>query len=226
MSLDSLRIVADERERKSGIPQLLKKAGLDLEVKTLPVGDYIVSSETVVERKSIQDLVSSVFDGRLFDQCSRLREHYAHPILALEGNPEDLADILENPLVFYGAVSSAALDYNVSVISTPDAEHTARLLASMAARRGASQGPLLKKIRKYQDIQRQQLTVLGSLPGVGETLSQRMLERFGSPMEVLAASTADLAKVPGLGRARAQRIRRVLEEHPVESSNDNQKRLE
>ena len=33
------------------------------EIKTLPVGDYIVAPETIVERKSISDLISSVFDG-------------------------------------------------------------------------------------------------------------------------------------------------------------------
>ena len=63
--IENLRIIVDERERKSGIPELLKSVGLNLEMKTLPIGDYIVAPETVVERKSIRDLMSSVFDGRL-----------------------------------------------------------------------------------------------------------------------------------------------------------------
>ena len=70
MKLENLRIIVDERERKSGIPDLLKSVGLNLEMKTLPIGDYIVAPETVVERKTISDLVSSIFDGRLFDQSS------------------------------------------------------------------------------------------------------------------------------------------------------------
>ena len=63
MNLGDLRIVVDERERKSGIPDLLKSVGLNLEMKTLPIGDYIVAPETIVERKSIRDLMASVFDG-------------------------------------------------------------------------------------------------------------------------------------------------------------------
>ena len=70
MNLRKLRIVIDEREKKSGIPDLLKGIGISLEIKMLPVGDYIVAPETVVERKTISDLVSSIFDGRLFDQCN------------------------------------------------------------------------------------------------------------------------------------------------------------
>jgi len=69
VKLDTLRIVVDERERKSGIPDLLRAIGINIEMKTLPIGDYIVGPETVVERKSISDLVSSIFDGRLFDQA-------------------------------------------------------------------------------------------------------------------------------------------------------------
>ena len=51
MRIKDLRIIIDERERKSGIPKLLQKIGINVEVKTLPIGDYIVSHETVVERK-------------------------------------------------------------------------------------------------------------------------------------------------------------------------------
>lgn len=225
MSRQELRIVADERERKSGIPALLKKAGLNVEVKTLPVGDYIVASETVVERKSVSDLLSSVFDGRLFDQCSRLREHFEHPVLVVEGSVDELDQITENPLVFYGAMSSVALEYRIPVLPTPDAGQTARLLVSMAAKKKSAPGPFLKKIRKYPDAQRQQLSVLCSLPGVGETLAARLLERFGSPMAALGASSADLGKVPGLGRARAGRIRKMLDKKFAAESGAEQQRL-
>ena len=62
MRIKDLRIIIDERERKSGIPKLLQKIGINVEVKRLPIGDYIVSHETVVERKSISDFISSIFD--------------------------------------------------------------------------------------------------------------------------------------------------------------------
>ena len=47
MNLKNLRIVVDEREKKSGIPGLLKGIGINLEIKTLPIGDYIVAPETI-----------------------------------------------------------------------------------------------------------------------------------------------------------------------------------
>lgn len=105
MKIDQLRIIVDEREKKSGIPDLLKAVGVNIEIKTLPVGDYIVAPEIVVERKSIRDLISSIFDGRLFDQCNRLREHFQHPVILMEGDVDEIEEFTENPLVFYGAIS-------------------------------------------------------------------------------------------------------------------------
>ena len=225
MTLENLRIVIDEREKKSGIPELLKSVGLRVEMKTLPIGDYIVAPETIVERKSIRDLMSSIFDGRLFDQCTRLKEHFEFPVVLMEGNVDEIEEITENPLVFYGALSTVVLDFKIPVIPTPSAMHTAKLLVSMCSRKDASKGPFLKKIRKSNDLEKQQLSSLCSLPGVGEKFAIRMLEKFGSPLKVLNASVAELSKIEGLGEARSKKIKKMLESESKFLKNNNQKTL-
>ena len=197
MKLENLRIIVDERERKSGIPELLKSVGLNMEMKTLLVGDYIVAPETVVERKSIRDLMSSIFDGRLFDQCSRLKEHFEHPLVLMEGNVDEIEEITENPMIFYGAISRVVLEFGIPVIPTPSANHSAKLLVSLCSKKESSKGPFLKKIKKSSDLEKQQLSVLCSLPGIGEKFAVRMLEKFGTPLNVFTATTADLAKIEG-----------------------------
>ena len=225
MKLENLRIIVDERERKSGIPDLLKSIGLNIEMKTLPIGDYIVAPETIVERKSIRDLMASVFDGRLFDQCSRLKEHFEHPIVLMEGNVDEIEEITENPLIFYGAISTVVLDFKIPVIPTPSANLTAKLLVSMCSRKDTPKGPYLKKIKKSSDLEKQQLSVLCSLPGIGEKFAVRMLEKFGTPLKVFSATTADLAKVEGLGEARAKKIKKTLDSKSKHLKKSNQKTL-
>ena len=225
MRVEDIRIVIDERERKSGIPKLLQAIGVNVEVKTLPIGDYIVSHETVVERKSIHDFISSIFDGRLFDQCNRLKEHFKFPIILLEGNVDEIESITENPLVFYGALSTIAVDFKIPVIPTPNASHTAKLLVSLSSRKESIKGPLLKKIKKSNDIQKQQLIVLCSLPGIGEKTAIRMLEKFGTPLKALSSSTKDLAKIPGLGELRAKKIKKMLQEKSKHTKKLDQKTL-
>ncbi len=225
MKLNNLRIVIDDREKKSGIPDLLKAVGVNIEIKTLPIGDYIVAPETVVERKSIQDLMSSIFDGRLFDQCSRLKEHFQHPIILMEGNVDEIDSITENPLIFYGALSTIAIDFKIPIIPTSSASHTAKLLVSMCSRKESSKGPFLKKIKKSNDLQRQQLSTLCSLPGVGEKTAKRMLKKFGSPLEVFTAPYPELSKVEGLGASRAKKIKKMLESKNKLHKKSNQKTL-
>jgi len=225
LKLENLRIIVDERERKSGIPDLLKAVGLNLEMKTLPIGDYIVAPETVVERKSIRDLLSSVFDGRLFDQCSRLKEHFQYPVILLEGNVDEIDEIADNPLIFYGAISTIVIDFKIPIIPTPSAMHSAKLLVSMCSRNESPKGPYLKKIKKSNDLEKQQLSSLCSLPGIGEKFAVRMLEKFGTPLKVFTATTSELAKVEGLGEARAKKIKKILESESKFLKASNQKTL-
>jgi len=225
MKINDLRMIIDEREKKSGIPDLLRAVGVNIELKNLPVGDYIVAPETIVERKNIQDFISSVFDGRLFDQCNRLKEHFEHPVILMEGNVDQIEDLTENPLVFYGAISSVVLDFKIPIIPTPSASHTAKLLIAMCTRQENKKGPFLKKIKKSDDLQKQQLSVLCSLPGVGEKLATRMLERFGSPTKTLNASYTELSKIKGVGESRAQKIRKMLDAENKPKKKADQKTL-
>ena len=225
MKLPNSRIVIDDRERKSGIPELIKKIGINVEIKTLQVGDYIVSPETVVERKSIQDFMSSIFDGRLFDQCNRLKENFQFPIILLEGNVDEIEDIMENPFVFYGAMSTIVIDFKIPIIPTPNASDTAKLLVAMCSRKESTNGHYLKKIKKSTDIEKQQLSVLSSLPGVGEKTAIRMLEKFGTPLQVFGASVTDLSKISGLGNERAKKIKKMLNGKSKHLKKSNQKTL-
>jgi DNA excision repair protein ERCC-4 len=220
-----VRIVVDERERNSNIPQLLKNAGAVIDFTQLKVGDYVVSSETAVERKTVRDLISSIYDGRLFIQCSDLVKHYQKPLLIVQGNiaelaetPEDMEDMdiklhTERMPLAYDALITVATEFRIPIIHTPSAEQTAQLLVTLVSRslrEGKATGPLLRKIKKENPIYIQQLSVLASLPGVGEKLAARMLQKFHTPIRAINASAAELATIPGFGLARAERVRKIL----------------
>ena len=220
-----VRIVVDERERNSNIPELLKNAGALIDFTQLKVGDYVVSSETAVERKTVRDLISSIYDGRLFLQCSDLIKHYQKPLLIVQGNiaelaeaPEDVEDTdtklhAERMPLAYDALITVATEFRIPIIHTPSAEQTAQLLVTLvnrSLREGKATGPLLRKIKKENPTYIQQLSVLASLPGVGEKLAARMLKKFHTPIRALNASAAELATIPGFGLARAERVRKIL----------------
>lgn len=65
-------VVVDMREFRSSLPSLLHATGLQVIPCTLQVGDYVISSEMCVERKSIKDLVQSLISGRLYVDTNEL----------------------------------------------------------------------------------------------------------------------------------------------------------
>jgi ERCC4 domain len=59
------QVIVDVREFWSTLPNLLHAANLHIIPATLVVGDYILTPDMCVERKSIPDLLSSFNSGRL-----------------------------------------------------------------------------------------------------------------------------------------------------------------
>jgi len=208
-----LRIVVDEHERSSGVPSILSMMNVTVEYVKLDVGDYVVSSELAVERKALKDMVSSIYDGRLFDQSSRLSSHYKKPILILEGDMRDIPELVRNPKIIYGALTSIMLNYNITMLQTPSPAETALALYMLADHSAKERRAelVIQKVRKSQKPGLQQLYIVSALPGVGEKLAKRLLERFKTPRGVFQASIRDIARVQGVGRARALKIRSALD---------------
>uniref|UniRef100_A0A8C5ZX23 DNA repair endonuclease XPF n=1 Tax=Marmota marmota marmota TaxID=9994 RepID=A0A8C5ZX23_MARMA len=80
-------IVVDMREFRSELPSLIHRRGIDIEPVTLEVGDYILTPEMCVERKSISDLIGSLNNGRLYSQCVSMSRYYKRPVLLIEFDP-------------------------------------------------------------------------------------------------------------------------------------------
>ena len=83
----SFVVIADYREKPSGIPDLLmQKEGVNCYYNYLKYGDYIINNEVHVERKTADDFVLSIINGRIFNQCSKLGRITLNPCMIIEGN--------------------------------------------------------------------------------------------------------------------------------------------
>jgi len=73
-----MQIIADYREQRSGMIEQLEGSGVHVNIKTLAHGDYVLSDDIIIERKTGHDLVVSIVDGRLFSQVADLKKITYH----------------------------------------------------------------------------------------------------------------------------------------------------
>ena len=221
-------VVVDKRETRSGVPGLLESMGIHVDYRTLAVGDYVVSSRYVVERKTARDFINSLFSGRLFDQLNRLSESYGQCIVVVEGNLSEALEQLSNPRGIWGAMLTLIFDYACQVFFTGDGLETANLLYVLATREIGMKTvrPLIYRKIRARTIEEVQLNILGNIPGVGPILAERLLRCFGSLRKALDASPAELRRVEGIGRMKAEGIAKILDApHKIEEHRAAQSRL-
>lgn len=201
-------IAVDTRE-DSIFQELLESHGAEVQISHLPVGDFICSDRTVIERKTRSDFESSVIDGRLFDQLSRLSSSYSRVILIVEGT-ESSGTLQKASLL--GAYSSVLTDYGAGIFFTRSAESTAELIYAIAKHEQLMEKrPLrISGKPKGKTLSKNQIAIVEMLPLVGPKMARTLLENFGTIENLFNASEEDLLQIEGLGKKKANVIRKAL----------------
>ncbi|MCE4613318.1 MAG: helix-hairpin-helix domain-containing protein [Desulfurococcales archaeon] len=224
-----IRVYADVREDPSGIPSLLESSGLLVIRKSLPIGDYIVSDDVVIERKTARDFLKSLFDGRLFDQASRAAEVYEHLVYVIEGDPLRIAGRMGRERQYYSALITLATDFNAKIIYSSGPRDTATVIESIARRmneRREGRGfPVLKGKPKSANIRDWQVYIIQAFPGVGTKTAVKIMEKFQTIERFCRASIAELSQVEGLGEKKAQEIKKILVTPFMPKEKKTQKKL-
>ncbi len=201
---DNVRIIVDSREKNSKILFYLKKEGIELEFKQLDCGDYILSDRVALEYKKGDDLLSSIIDGRLFEQLGSLTNAYQIPILLIEGFPSGGI----HPEAIAGALSSFVIDFGASIIQTQNSEESAAIIKRIAMReqKTKKRKPLIRKSMKMGNPNENAIQVISSFPGINRTLATRLLENLGSIRKITNASEDELKEIEGLGVKKSQKL--------------------
>ncbi len=211
---DGIGIVADQRELDSTIARdLSTREGIDTRLKTLDVGDYVLSDRVAVERKSVADFLDTLTGGdrSIFEQVGDMARYYARPVVIVEG--EGLYEERNvHPNAIRGALASLAVDFGASVLRTTDESDTADLLAVIAGREQdtADREISVHGEKSSKTLAEQQEYVVGAIADIGPVTARSLLAEFGSVEGVLTAREDDLTAAEGVGEVTAERIREVV----------------
>lgn len=213
-------IEIDYREKNSLVPAVLTK-NFNIEYKELKVADYIVK-DVAIERKSVPDLIHSLFDKRIFRQLKEIKQ-YENYLLIIEGDLRSqtnklFATPLKKNSKFYrgqkkslhpdalkGLILSILIKYKVPIIFTRDYSETAEYMLLIAKKQSSNTSINAKKILRSKN--EELLFVVESLSGIGPKKTRLLLEKFSTLKNLFAASESELIEILG---SHGEKIYRII----------------
>lgn len=195
---EPLLIEIDHREQNSLVVSELKEKGFEIEMKQLPVADYIIKG-IAIERKTVSDFISSMINKRLIRQLEELQQ-YKKKLLLIEGTEEQelYNDEPEgiNGNAIRGFLLSILLEYNVPVVFTKDSEDTAKFLHVLAKKKQKNHISIRAAKRNLNKKEQMQF-ILEGFPGIGPAAAKKLLKKFKTLKNIFNAPHEELQNILG-----------------------------
>jgi len=221
--IDKVTIIVDTRERNSLAANELKKKDCLIIEKQLGIGDYQVGEDTIIERKSVNDFVASILDGRLFSQAIKLTA-FEKALLIVEGDFNSVFEERDiNKQAIHGAMFSIMLEFKIPILFALDGYDTCEYVYELAKREQLRKDrpTSFRKVVKSDNLHINQRNILEGIPFVGATLAERLIKEYGSIRLFANTSLERLEKIDKIGEKKAKIIFDVLNK-----TNDNETKKE
>jgi len=212
------RIVVDDRETRCGIVEILETIeSVSVTVKRLTCGDYEVDGKLLFERKTLTDLATSVKDGRIFRQGSKLAQSDKRGIIILEGTSNDLISNGMRREALQGALITLTVFLGIPLLRARNLQETAHLMVYTARQnQSIASGALHRHGVRPRGKRKTQMHILQGLPGIGPGRARLLLKEFGSVVAILTASAEELACIRGVGNHTVKAIHWAVHEEEAE----------
>ena len=210
----------DFREQRSGIVEELEKISCEFtfRIEQLQTGDYWIGDHIIIERKRLDDFLSSIKTGRIFQQGYRMAQSGQNGLIILEGDKSEIVTGLMSRHAVQGALIHLTVFLGIPVIRSMNIRETASLLIDICRQSKRQELPRPKPIIhglpgiRITKKQRQKLFLLQNLQGIGTKKGLALLRSYRTIENILNSSPADLQHVKGIGRRLAERIFAVFHE--------------
>ena len=207
-------IIVDSREASTAakIVKGLIERGVKVKTEALEKGDYILSDQCAVERKTVHDFVYTLTRRYLFEQLFRLKDVYPKSLIVLEGYLPIIYKFSHiQPAAIWGAIFNLAKN-GIALVNTASYKETIDFLY-VAARQEQiveKRAPTVHAFKKTETLSDAQMYFVASLPNIGREKANAILKSYQTPLNALI-NVDDWSKtVHGLGPVITNRVKEVL----------------
>ena len=221
-----MKIIIDKREndlfdKLTIYLEMFENKNLVLENDVLPLGDILIKDDNnllIIERKTINDLLASIKDGRYTEQSLRLSQNNEcnnHNIIYLiEGNITSRSR--DEKKIIYSTITSINAFKGFSIMRTSNIDDTTEWLIHMADKlyRGFKNNKILysggentnknyteviKSVKK-DNVTKENIgeIMLMQIPGISATLAKAVLSHFNNFQEFIEKINKDASCIDEL----------------------------
>jgi len=208
-------LIVDSREASTAakIVKGLIERGVKIKTKTLEKGDYILSDQCAVERKTVTDFAYTLTRRYLFEQLFRLKDYYPKSLILLEGYLPIIYKFSHiQPAAIWGAIFNLAKN-GIAIINTKSYKESIDFLY-VAARQEQiveKRTPMIHPFKKTETLSDAQVFFIASLPNIGREKATAILKSYKTPLNALT-NVDDWSKtVYGLGPIISNKVKEVLD---------------
>lgn len=183
-----MNLVIDYRESK--IIQLIKEtSGYNYTVENLTIGDMLIKRDDhlqfIIERKSVQDLSSSIIDNRFREQKQRLIESINDPykiIYIIEGDKSNIKNLPKKTI--NSALINLSCKHKFHVIYTINYQDTLDIILGLYSKINENKLEISKEshntfLKKSDKIHKNiMVNMLSIIPGVSVNIAQKIVEKY------------------------------------------------
>ena len=197
-------LIIDYREPQRIINELKSKIS-DVKIDNLSFGDYILigtRGKVIIERKSAEDLIASIKDGRVWSQLKGIEKfNDYHRIIAVVGNIYVALKISHFNFVRYmGAKTSIILGWDVSWVEFLRDSDFLLFIKALEKKIGEEKEdkyivPTMSK--EGRTLDEEMMDMMTAVSGIGEKKALELFDKYKTICDVCSAGKDELEFVLG-----------------------------
>lgn len=210
-----MSVIVDSREavaQRRMVEALSRR--IRIEIKPLPVGDYLLSNRLLVEHKEVLGFVNDMRTGRLREQVKLLRNVEGCDKCILIDGWLGLVQRFSKikPSAVARCIDTLIFHYRIPVIQLPNKEWTVEWLVAKAKsleELKPRRPPLIQ--RPKRTMEEVVLGVLQSLPGISSERSMKIVKSgLFKDLRDFIANPSRLVRIKGVGEKTVESIEEAL----------------